>query len=357
MKLYLSKKMNFLLLFFFILIISVLLTKVVFSAQVTIGDTNYTLIFSNLSYTNISTGQNIPVNLEVNVTSPNDEEYTYNFTIEGTGFNWRINDAEVNTNLDLINFSEDKSYVFNLTIWSDNPGLIEVNLQGILNNDSSILLNSTEDLIFSVNVFNSFISKWNTSAVSENSSNSTSVMLPLEEFGFYDFMVYWGDGNFNNITIDGPFLYKDSILVNNITHNYAEEGIYNITIFGEIEGFGFNNQGDRLKIIDIFRWGELRLGNSGGYFYGCSNLDVSANDFLNTTEMYNMEEALYKARLSDKDLMRRTFHSRLQGAYTVFYGFRLLKLPIKYYIYCFKPLVAGLVPRSIMMRYHKKKYS
>ena len=39
-----------------------------------------------------------------------------------------------------------------------------------------------------------FISTWNTSATSDGSSNSTSVALPLESGGSYDFIVYWCDG-------------------------------------------------------------------------------------------------------------------------------------------------------------------
>jgi len=142
----------------------------------------------------------------------------------------------------------------------------------------------------------------------------------------------------------------------------------------------FDQNGDRLKVVGKEVPDKYDLTNNptfnhatilvkkrvfdilGGYTVSrrttrTEDYDLWFKFFSKDFRGYNLEEVLYKARLSDKDLMRRTFHSRLQGAYTAFCGFRLLKLPLKYYIYCFKPLLAGFIPRSMMMRYHRKKYS
>jgi len=117
-----------------------------------------------------------------------------------------------------------------------------------------------------------FVSTWNTSATSAGSSNSTSVKLPLESGGTYNFTVYWGDGSSNNITAWNQA---------EVTHGYASEGNYTINISGIISGFIFNNAGDKLKLINILQWGDLKLGNSGSYFYGASNLNITATDILN----------------------------------------------------------------------------
>ncbi|MFH1522038.1 MAG: BspA family leucine-rich repeat surface protein, partial [archaeon] len=124
----------------------------------------------------------------------------------------------------------------------------------------------------------SFISTWNTSK--EGVSNSTTIKLPLEDGGTYDFSVGWGDGNFTTVTT------WDSA---NATHDYLTEGIFNVTISGTIQGFRFNDVGDKLKISDISQWGDLRLGNNKSYFYGCSNLDASATDTLDLTGTTTLE--------------------------------------------------------------------
>ena len=127
----------------------------------------------------------------------------------------------------------------------------------------------------------SFISTWDTTKTSTGSSGSNQVKLPLESSGTYNFVVDWGDGNQDTITIwNQP----------EVTHTYTVSGIYTLDISGTIEGFRFNNGGDRLKISEISQWGDLRLGNSNGYFYGTGNLDITATDILDltgTTTMFN----------------------------------------------------------------------
>ncbi len=112
---------------------------------------------------------------------------------------------------------------------------------------------------------NPFSAVWDTSQVSDGSSNSTTIVLPIT--GEYE--VNWGDGTTNTS-------------VNN--HTYAAEENYTINITNtNITGFRFNNAGDKLKIINILHWGDLYVGNGGGYFYGCAKLNSSATDNLNLT--------------------------------------------------------------------------
>ena len=127
---------------------------------------------------------------------------------------------------------------------------------------------------------NSFYSVWNTTKTSSGSSSSNQVRLPLQSTGTYNFLVLWGDGNSDTITSWNQAA---------VTHTYASTGVYTIDITGTIEGWQFDNGGDRLKIIEIQQWGDLRLGNSGSYFYGCFNLELTATDNLNllgTTNLY-----------------------------------------------------------------------
>ena len=133
---------------------------------------------------------------------------------------------------------------------------------------------------------NAFKSSWDTSKVGV--SSSTSITLPLESTGTYDFVVDWGDGSSSIVKS------WDSV---NKTHDYGIPGTYNVSISGTIKGFAFNNSGDKLKIINIEQWGVLNVGNSGSYFLGCSNLESNAIDALDlsgTTNLKNMFNGAFK---------------------------------------------------------------
>ena len=124
-----------------------------------------------------------------------------------------------------------------------------------------------------------FIFLWDTTKITDGSSGKKQIRLPLEDSGIYNFVVDWGDGNQETITS-----YHKAI------HTYLEEGEYEVKIKGIIEGFRFNNGGDRNKILDINRYGPLNLGNSGSYFMGAENLGISATDKLDLSETTNFNE-------------------------------------------------------------------
>ncbi|MHA2100927.1 MAG: BspA family leucine-rich repeat surface protein [Candidatus Kariarchaeaceae archaeon] len=129
---------------------------------------------------------------------------------------------------------------------------------------------------------NTFFSRWDTTLISSESSAIQQVRLPLESSGTYNFTVDWGDGTNNTIT---------SWDQAEVTHTYASEGVYTIGIDGTLVGWRFNNGGDKLKIIEISQWGNIRLGNSDSYFYGSSNLQLTATDALNLTDTITLFQA------------------------------------------------------------------
>lgn len=117
-----------------------------------------------------------------------------------------------------------------------------------------------------------FISTWKTDNV--GTSNDNEITLPLESTGTYNFTADWGDGSLDIITV-----YNQA----EVTHTYSSAGTYIVKISGQIEGWRFNSVGDCLKITDISQWGNLIIGNNNSYFYGCSNMDVSATDELDVS--------------------------------------------------------------------------
>lgn len=107
-------------------------------------------------------------------------------------------------------------------------------------------------------------------------------VLPLVSTGSYDFVVNWGDGNTDRITS-----YNDLTK----SHTYAVAGTYNVMITGGITGWKFDNNTSSGRIGNVSEWGPLKLTNTGYYFYGCSNLTVSAVDELDLSGITNMNRA------------------------------------------------------------------
>jgi len=114
-----------------------------------------------------------------------------------------------------------------------------------------------------------FQSTWKTDNAGTSASNQ--IELPLLSGGTYNFWIDWGDGSTTNVTS-----YSQR------THTYASAGTYTVRITGTITGWGFQNSGDKLKILTITSWGRLKNLIQG--FYGCSNLTLSGiTDILDLT--------------------------------------------------------------------------
>lgn len=145
---------------------------------------------------------------------------------------------------------------------------------------------------FSFEGENYFESVWKTDNISTGSSNDNQVKLPLESTGTYNFTVDWGDGQKNTITAYNQV---------EVTHTYSSIGTYTIKIKGICIGWRFNNIGDKLKILEIKKWGNLKLGDNDLYFYGCTNINISALDSLNSVGMTSFDSMfLFCSNLNGK---------------------------------------------------------
>jgi len=135
--------------------------------------------------------------------------------------------------------------------------------------DKMILLLEKNDVVdLSQTAPNQFVFTIDTENTSSGSSLNTQFMMPLVSGGSYNATVNWGDGSSDTIT---------SYNQQEVTHTYTSAGQYEISIEGTLQGWKFNNAGDKLKMLDVKQWGVLDLSTNAA-FYGCTNLDASATD-------------------------------------------------------------------------------
>ncbi|MFN8127115.1 MAG: BspA family leucine-rich repeat surface protein [Candidatus Nanopelagicales bacterium] len=136
-----------------------------------------------------------------------------------------------------------------------------------------------------------FITTWDTTKTSFDSSDQYTVELPLLSTGTYNVLVNWGDGQSQTITSATQGV-----------HTYAVAGTKTITISGDLTGWSFLScdvcayNGDRTKILEVVQWGDLHLGNSGGYFAGAENLTIPATDEPDLTGTTDMDNAFWQAK-------------------------------------------------------------
>jgi len=81
-----------------------------------------------------------------------------------------------------------------------------------------------------------------------------------------NYTVDWGDG-----TIESSFTVDTS-------HTYASAGTYIVKIYGDFSQLYFFNRSGKEKIRSIEQWGTNKWTGLDFSFYGCSNLELNADD-------------------------------------------------------------------------------
>ena len=146
---------------------------------------------------------------------------------------------------------------------------------------------------------NEFITTWKTDNTGASASNQ--IQLPLGVFapstGYdYYFQVDWGDGSTNIIQSA-----SDPARI----HTYNTAGTYTVKISGILDGWSFNNGGDRLKLLAITQWGMMKVATNA-QFAGCANLQVSASDLPTLIDMsatfWNCTALTNVSRISEWDV-------------------------------------------------------
>jgi len=124
-----------------------------------------------------------------------------------------------------------------------------------------------------------FTGRFTTTFTGTGSSNINQVKLPFVNTSDsnYSCIIDWGDTNTDYVNVWSA---------SSLTHTYSSPGTYTINIYadpGNLRGWSYNNSGDKLKIVEVLRWGPLQLGTGQtAHFYGCSNLVLTGvTDVIN----------------------------------------------------------------------------
>ena len=125
-----------------------------------------------------------------------------------------------------------------------------------------------------------FIFSVNTSSRVWNSSATDQYLIPLYVTP-QDLLVEWGDGTSSSITTN---------TTEQRLHTYPSPGVYTITIYGNVQGFYQDTQGnsDARKVRNIFQWGGFNFTHKRA-FHRCTSMSSSATDVptISTTDMSN----------------------------------------------------------------------
>ena len=127
-------------------------------------------------------------------------------------------------------------------------------------------------------VSDAFIATFRTTTANE------SITLPYLSNGVYSGTIDWGDGT----------VFANTYA--NRTHTYTADGFYTVTILGDCVGWNFGLVADSVsKIYDIVNWGigfQL-ISSNNGYFKVCVNLDITATDVLDTSNVTLMANMFF----------------------------------------------------------------
>jgi surface protein len=132
-----------------------------------------------------------------------------------------------------------------------------------------------------------FITTWRTH--NPGTSNAYQISIPTAGAG-YNYDIDWGDTN-TDIGISGD-----------ITHTYADSGLYTVTITGTFPRIYFNGGGDVDKILSVEQWGTGSWTSMQGAFYGADSLVINATDAPDLSLVTSTVEMFRGCKLMNTDL-------------------------------------------------------
>jgi len=113
-----------------------------------------------------------------------------------------------------------------------------------------------------------FIIKW------KIESNDLDLTIPVSADYTYNYDINWGDGA------------TDVGVAGNKTHTYAQAGDYSVKITRAFPKIEFR---EKLQLVDVEQWGTTIWESMEFSFYGCENMQMSAVDIPNLSNVTTMK--------------------------------------------------------------------
>ena len=125
-----------------------------------------------------------------------------------------------------------------------------------------------------------FITTWQTTADNEEITIPTSNLggPQNETIQSINYTVDWGDGTI------------DTDQTGDATHTYVEAGEHEVKIVGDFPHIHFNGREGSNKILAVTQWGDIQWKNMQQAFAGCTNLEVTAKDVPDLSQVVFMEQ-------------------------------------------------------------------
>ena len=140
-----------------------------------------------------------------------------------------------------------------------------------------------------------FITTWQVGEVGIGDGD-LSITIPTEGSG-YDYTVDWGEDSDN----DGINETSQNV-TGNADYTYSSAGTYTVSIRGDFPRIYFNDSGDRDKIQTVKQWGYIQWKSMEKAFAGCTNLQVTATDTLDLTQVRHMSFMFSGASSFNQDI-------------------------------------------------------
>jgi surface protein len=144
--------------------------------------------------------------------------------------------------------------------------------------------------VFTTQSQNEFTTVWTVGDAAYGDGDLSITIPTLSTAGTYNYSVDWGD----SMTETGQ--------TSSATHTYSTAGNYEVKISGDFPSIYFNNTGDKTKIIELKQWGNIQWLTMKSAFRGCTNLQVTATDVPDLSNVTSLQQMFYFASVADPDV-------------------------------------------------------
>ncbi len=124
-----------------------------------------------------------------------------------------------------------------------------------------------------------FVTTWKTD--NPGASGDTEVTIKANEDLVYNYQIDWGDSQ------------TDTNVTSDITHTYATEGVYTVTIRGDFPHFLAGD--DSEKLLSVEQWGDINWTSMASAFKNANNFIVNATDAPRLAQVRDMDSMFYGA--------------------------------------------------------------